>query len=180
MPTVDFRYFSLVQPLEDDLLLAEPLFFPGISTLGDDQGRLVSAVGNRVRAAVEDLPTGDIYRRRSAGVPRTAQVEVELAPPRASIGWREPVTLTFHYVHWEHGDEAHIAFVPVLGIETVAASAPQLETNLPDDIRAALFRRGGAKSLRKLVELQRTRGVDVVEWQVAVKGLLAAGGAGGG
>lgn len=169
MPTVDFRYFSLVQALEDDLLLAEPVFFPGISTLGNHQGRLVNAVRTRVRQAVEDLPTGDIYRRRPAGVPRTAQVDVELTPASATIGWHEPVTLTFHYVHWEHGEEAHIAYVPVLGIETVTASAGQLEAKLPDDIRAALLRRGADRSLRKVVELQRTRTVDVVASRAVAK-----------
>ena len=169
MPTLDFRYLTLVRALEDDLLLAAPLFFPELSTLDADRARLVRALGERVRETVEALPAGDVYRRRPAGAPRIAEIEVELAPSSAAIGWREPVTLTFHYVHWEHGDEAHIACVPALGIEAVAASAPQLETKLPGDIRAALFRRGAAKSLRKLVELQRTRGVDVVESQVAVK-----------
>ena len=169
MPTLDFRYLTLVRALEDDLLLAEPLFFPELSTLDADRARLVRALGERVRETVEALPAGDVYRRRPAGAPRIAEIEVELAPPRAAIGWREPVTLTFHYVHWEHGEEAHVACVPGLGIEAVAASARGLETKLPGDIRAALFRRGAAKSLRKLVELQRTRGVDVVESQVAMK-----------
>ena len=169
MPTLDFRYLTLVRALEDDLLLAEPLFFPALSTLDDDRARLVRALGERVRATVEGLPAGDVYRRRPAGDPGTAEIEVELAPPRATVGWREPVTLTFHYVHWEHGDEAHVAFVPALGIEAVAASARGLETRLPGDILAALFRRGAAKSLRELVELQRTRGVDVVESRATVK-----------
>ena len=169
MPFLDFRYLTLVRVLEDDLLLAEPLFFPELSTLDADRARLVRALGERVRETVEELPAGDIYRRRPAGVPRTAEIEVELTPPRATIGWREPVTLTFHYVHWEHDDEAHVAFVPALGIETVAASARGLDKKLPDDIRAALFRRGAARSLRKLVELQRTGGVDVVESRVEAR-----------
>lgn len=169
MPTLDFRYVSLVQALEDDLLLAEPLFFPDISTLGDDQAALVSTVGSHVQTALEALPAKEIHRHRAAGALRTAQIEVEVSPLRATIGWREPVTLTFHYVQWEHGEEAHIAYVPALGIETVAATARGLEKTLPQDIRAALFRRGVAKSLRGVVELQRIRDIEAVESQVAVR-----------
>ena len=169
MPTLDFRYYSLVQVLEDDLLLGEPLFFPDVSTVDDDRSRLVEVLGNHVQTALEALHAQEIHRRRAAGAPRTAQIEVELSPPRATIGWREPVTLTVHYVQWEHGEEAHIACVPALGIETVVATARGLEKKLPQDIRAALIRRGVAKSLRKLVELQRIRGIEAVESQVAVK-----------
>lgn len=169
MPTLDFRYFSLVQALEDDLLLGEPLFFPDVSTVDDDRSRLVEVLGNHVQAALEALHAQEIHRRRAAGALRTAKIEVEVSPPRATIGWREPVTLTFHYVQWEHGEEAHIACVPALGIETVAATARGLEKKLPEEIRAALFRRGVAKSLRKVVELQRTREIEAVESQVAVK-----------
>ena len=168
MPTLDFRYISLVQALEDDLLLAEPLFFPDVSTLGDDQPRLVEVLGNHVQTSLEALPAKEIHRHRAAGALRTAQIEVEVSPLRATIGWGEPVTLTFHYVEWEHGEEAHIAYVPALGIETMAATARGLEKKLPQEIRAALFRRGVAKSLRKVVELQRIRDIEAVESQVAV------------
>ena len=169
MPTLDLRYFSVVQALEDGLRLAEPLFFPDISTLGDNQQRLVREVGIHVRQALKALPAGDIHRRRAAGLPQTAQIEVNLPPRPGTLGWREPVSLTFHYVHWEHGEEAHIAYVPALGIESVAVTAVGLRKKLPQDIRAALFRREAGGSLRKVVELQRTRGIEAVEARVAVE-----------
>ena len=169
MPTFDFRYFSLVQALEDDLLLAEPLFFPDVSTLGDDRARLVEVLGNRVRTALEALPAKEIHRHRAAGAPRTAQIDIEVSPPRATIGWREPVTLAFQYIQWEHGEEAHVACVPALGMEAVAATARGLEKKLAQEIRAALVRRGVAKSLRKLVELQRIRDIEAIESRVAVR-----------
>lgn len=169
MSTLDFRYFSLVQALEDDLLLTEPLFFPDVSTVGDDRSRLVEALGNHVRTALEALPAKEIHRHRAAGAPRTARIDIEVSPLRGTIGWREPVTLTCRYVQWEHGEEAHIASVPALGIETMASTARGLEKKLPQEIRAALFRRGVAKSLRKVVELQRTRDIEAIESLVAVR-----------
>lgn len=122
----------------------------------------------RVRESLEQVPAGEVYRLRPAGVPRTAAIDIELSPPPRTPGWRSPVTLTFHYVHWDHGDEAHIAYVPVLGIETITTGAARLAAKLAQDVRAALVRSGAARSLERLTGLQRTRGIEVVESQVAV------------
>ena len=66
MPSLDFRCFSLVQAFDDELLLAEPLFFPDVSRLDGDEARLAEAVADRVRESVEALPAGDVHRRRPA------------------------------------------------------------------------------------------------------------------
>ena len=46
----------------------------------------------------------------------------------------------FTSLEWNHADEAHVAFVPALGIEVAATKPEELDKLIPEHIRFALRR----------------------------------------
>jgi ATP-dependent Clp protease ATP-binding subunit ClpA len=152
---------AIIQTLEDNTHLVEALFFPEVSRYGADLKRLRKALERSARRVYEKLALSDLYRRHPAGAPEVWPVTLTLDPPPQAASWREPLELTFPVVRWNHGDEAHLAFVPALGIEVVAGRRDEIETLIPAHIRATLLRTKDATSLKRLVWLQRCRKVEV-------------------
>jgi ATP-dependent Clp protease ATP-binding subunit ClpC len=169
MPQLELRLAALVQTLSDELLLAEALLFPGASCLHDRSARLHAMLGQRIREIVKRLPPGEIYRCRLEQLPTLAQVQVEVPPLRGDYLRREPVTLTFHYVQWRHGNDAVIAAIPALGIEVLAEDQRQIDEQLVPQIRSALARRKSAASLRDLVMLGNVKQLQVKRLRIKVK-----------
>ncbi len=151
----------IIRTLENRTHLAEALLFPAVSRYGSRPERLREALEGNVRRIVAALPPGEVYRRRPPGLVEAGAVSLTLEPPPRSLAWREPVELTFPVVRWSHGGEAHLAYVPALGIEVLAARPEDLDTLLPAHIRAALLRTRAAISLRQLVWLQRGQALRV-------------------
>jgi ATP-dependent Clp protease ATP-binding subunit ClpA len=160
MPDFEFRLTAVLQTLENQTHLAEALFFPEVSCYGDAPDALLAALRTNARRLAESSPTLQLHCRHAGELPEVAAVTVVLDPPPRSAAWREPVTLTFHAVRWVHG-EAHVAFVPALGIEVVAGKPEELEPRLAGHLRAALLRSEAATSLGRLVWLQRGQTVQV-------------------
>ena len=158
----------IIRTLENRTHLAEAFLFPEVSRYGSRPERLREALEHNVRRAVAALPPGEVYRRRPPGPVTAGSVTLSLDPPRRSFVWREPVELTFSIVRWSHGEEAHLAYVPALGIEVLADRPEDLDTLLPAHIRAALMRTRAAASLRPLVWLQRGRLLRVENVTVSV------------
>jgi ATP-dependent Clp protease ATP-binding subunit ClpA len=147
----------IIRTLENRTHLAEAFLFPEVSRYGSRPERLREALERNVRRIVAALPPGEVYRRCPPGPVTAGSVTLSLDPPPRSFVWREPVELTFPVVRWSHGEEAHLAYVPALGIEVLAARPEDLDNLLPAHIRAALMRTRAAASLRPLVWLQRGR-----------------------
>src|SRR5439155_24879466 len=97
------------------------------------------------------------------------EVTVSLPPPPKFPAWREELSLTFPALRWKHGNEAHLAYVPALGLEVAAAKAEELEKLLPKEIKLALIRVKDSASLRRMVELQRVKKVAAERQTVAVE-----------
>ncbi|HZS03912.1 MAG TPA: AAA family ATPase [Blastocatellia bacterium] len=162
MPKHDFLFTAVVQSLENDNYLAEALFFPEISRFRTNSDAPKDDLrANLSRIVEEDLPPIELHRRHSVGEPVVSEVAIELEPPSRSVAWRRPVALRFHVVRWAHGDNAHLAFIPALGIEIIASNAEELEAQIPRHIHTHLLRTKAAASLGPLVWLQRCRSLEI-------------------
>jgi hypothetical protein len=115
-----------------------------------------------------------VHRRRLPEGAEVGSVALTLSPSARSLAWQEPVTLRFPIVRWRHpapqvvnagsaqAVEAVLAYVPALDIEAVAPRPDLLETQLLEEIRTTLLRIK-ANSLRRLVWLQRSREIQLVQ-----------------
>ena len=65
-------------------------------------------------------------------------------------------------MQWRHGEHAHIAYVPALGIEVISAKLDDLTSMLENHVRAELMRRRATSNLLQLMMLERTRGFNVM------------------
>lgn len=161
MPKLRWRLAALVQTLSDEALLAETLLFPGISVLQSNPGRLRKSLGQRLRKWIKDLPPGEAYRCRIGDLPVVHELAVEVPPVKDDSLRTSTVMLKLHYVQWQHGKDAVIAYFPALQIEVLAADEEALLEQLLPQVRSALSRQKNAASLRKLVLLHHRRQLQV-------------------
>ena len=126
-------------------------------------------LAQRVEELLKQLPPGSVYQHRLAELPQVHQVQVEIPPIPGDLRRQAALALTFHYVQWQHGEEATIAYVPALGIEVLAEGQKQLAEQLVPQIRSALSRRKSAESLRDLVWLGQSRDLRVKPLPLKVK-----------
>jgi ATP-dependent Clp protease ATP-binding subunit ClpA len=155
-------------------VLAEPLFFPEFARLGSNRELAGAAARRNLLELVPKLDTSELLRRRRATAARELTFTLELAPPRPNEAWRDPLTLTFHAVTWEHGaPEAEagpftppppkegryvLARVAELGIEVIAEPGEDLVALLRRETTAALRRLNHSTGLRPLAFVQTTLG----------------------
>ena len=163
MAQLDLQLAAVVRALDDgdDALLADVLLFPELLCLDSKLHRLRGTLKDAVAKVLEGVPAFQLYRRVLAEQPRPGEVTLTLDPPRRLVAWAEPVELRFHTLRWRHGEEAHVAYVPALGIEVVAAREDELLKRLPEHVRFALRRTKVAGSLHRLALTQRVREVSV-------------------
>jgi ATP-dependent Clp protease ATP-binding subunit ClpA len=161
MPSFEQRLTAVVARLENGHRLGEALFFPEFSTCAVREEKLHKALAGLARQVVENEPPLDQYRRRWNGPFETGVVKVEVPAPQNSVAWRSAVPLDFHVVRWRQGDEVHLAYVPMLGIEVLAKDRDELDRALPREIRAAVERLGGTRSLEQLVWMARCRSIEI-------------------
>ena len=154
MPEHAFHLTAVLQVLETDVFLAEALFYPEVSCLGDDPQRLIKALAANARLLLAACPAGELYRRRGPRDVEAAVIDVVIDPPAHSVAWREPVVLGFPVVRWAHGEDAWLAFVPALGVEVVAGTLEDRERMLPRHIEIAVLR-NRARALHRLAWLAR-------------------------
>lgn len=155
MPTHTMDLEVLIQVLDDDHFLAEGLFFPEVTRFGGNLRSVTGGVARSAELLLKQLPPGSISQRHLAGEVVAGSETVVVRPPARSLAWRAPVELTLPLVRWAHGDEAHLAYLPTLGLEVQARSPEELKERLPRELRAALFRAKAGTSLRRLCELGR-------------------------
>src|ERR1051325_1813881 len=157
MPRYDFRLTTIIQTFEHDTHLAEALFFPEVSRFDTRRARAEESIKLNAIHIVEEAAPLDLHKRHFVALPAIDKITFTLDPPPKSLAWREAVALRFHAVCFQQGDDAHIAYIPALGIEIIARNPEELREILPAQIHAHLLRRKQAASLGELIWLQRTR-----------------------
>ncbi len=156
MPDHTFPLTALLQELDNGACLGEVLFFPECSSLGEAPAPLLATLARHAETLLRLQPAAVLHRRRVPGPFSIGSVRITLPPPPRSSSWREPIALTFPLVRWAHANDAHLAYVPALGIEVVAPTAEDLERMLPEHVRTAILRHQ-ANALHRLVWLTRCR-----------------------
>jgi len=163
MPRYDFRLTTIIQTLENDTHLAEALFFPDVSRFDTRRARLEDTIKLNAISIVEEAAPLHLHRRHFVAPPALDEIAFTLNPPPKSIAWRMPVALRFHAVCFQQGDDAHIAYIPALGIEVIARNPDELREATRAQIHAHLLRWKQAASLGELFWLQRTRMLMLVD-----------------
>lgn len=164
----DLPLIFITRTLEPDLHIGEALFFPEILALDSKPERLNEILRDLVREIARNDPPLELHRRLAAGTAQIDQVTLELAPPKVSTAWSTPLSLRFHLLRWEHGDQASIAYIPALGIEVVAPRPDQLDKMVVDQIRLALARTRFSQRLFDLIQLQRIEGLKVEAQTISI------------
>ena len=157
MPRYEFRLTTVIQTLENDTHLAEALFFPEVSRFDTRRARVEESIKLNAVQMVEAGAPLDLHKRRFVAPPAIDEITFTLDPPPKSLAWREAVALRFQAVCFQQGDDAHIAYIPALGIEIIARNLDQLRDTFPAQIHAHLLRWKQAASLGELIWLQRAR-----------------------
>jgi ATP-dependent Clp protease ATP-binding subunit ClpA len=168
MPVHEIDLAILLQNLEDDTLLAEALLFPEVSRFGDDLQTLKRAVVKNAARIIETEALPRVWTRLKTSNFETLELSLTLALPAKRLSWREPIDLRFDVVRWSHGEAAHVALVPALGIEVLSTKLSDLQPNMDQTsmlqrhVRAELQRRGALANLLSVLLLNRTRELTVV------------------
>jgi ATP-dependent Clp protease ATP-binding subunit ClpA len=164
MPPFEIEFAIIQRTLNDDAHIAEALFFPEVSRYGDDPERLKRAIIRNCIRALEEQSPNLLFRRTLPESIETFELNLQLDPPARRLNWQHPIDLRLDVMRWSHGEHAHIAFIPALGIEVISNKLDVLTTGasmLENHARAELMRRRATTNLLQLMMLERTRGLSV-------------------
>lgn len=168
-----FHVHAVTLGLGDDLELLECHGFPEMSSLGDRPGR--AAVGLRTKIATllanaEAVPAASLHRRMTGKDARVEQLTLRLEPAKKRADWKEPVDLRFDYISWTEAEDLHLAFVPVLGVQVMAAKPEQIPARVEAHVRLTLVDRVKKVTLQRLVVSQcvKTLHVDALSVTAAI------------
>ncbi len=159
---ITFPVGLVFQKVGPGAVLAAPLFFPELSRLGTNHGQAQAAVERNLIEMITRMPKSELIHRRRAVAASQRSFTLTLDPPRHNTAWREPLTLTFHAIVWEHpaiegrAASALLAHIAELGIEVLAESEAQLSELLRKESLAALRRRDASSGLQPLASFQAT------------------------
>lgn len=162
MPQVNAKVPVITQRLEGEIVSGEVLGFPEVSCCDHDLDEVRNQLVENVLYWLTDVENAALHRRWIPSGVTPFEVRVLLDPTRRSGMWREPLELVFPAVRWRQAEDAHIVFVPILGIEVLVNKEEDLSKRAEEEVRATLLRTKTTKSLRSLMELQRGRDLQVV------------------
>lgn len=160
MPPFEIELAIILRTFDDDAHIAEALLFPEVSRYGDNPETLKRAIVKNCVQLLEAQSPALFFRRTLPPSIETTDLTLRLEPPARRLTWREAIDLRLDVVRWPHLENAHIAFIPVLGIEVVSNKAD--DSMLERHARAELMRRRAISSLKDLIMLERTRGLSVM------------------
>ncbi len=151
-------------------VLTEALFFPEYARLAHNRATTSESARRNLAHLLAKTPTEDLIRRRRAITTREHPFELVLPPPRPNEAWREPVTLRFHAVVWDHPNPTSptspgvvLARIVELGIEVIADPKDNLTEVLRREALSTLRRLNLSIGLRSLVRIQSDTAREI-EW----------------
>ncbi len=151
----------VMQTLADGLYLGELLGFSEFSNLGSNDLSLEKSLRESAKGLAADDKARDLYQRQTTGKAELLTLQLDIAPPKRTEAWTQPVGLTFHAVRYKRPDGFHLAYLPALQIAVVAADLEELKKRLAKEIRFALQRTGRSKSLAELAKLPQFESVEL-------------------
>ncbi len=172
MPERTIHVQAVTLGLGDDLELVECHGFPEVSSLGDKAGRAAVGLRSKITALLkhpEAVPVPTLHRRVTGRDGRVAQITITLEAPKKRADWRTSVELRFDYLTWSEADDLHLAFIPALGVQVIAAKAEQIAERVEAHVRLALVDRVKRVSLERLAKTQIVRELRVDELSVTAE-----------
>lgn len=186
---IEFPIALVLRKVGPGAVLAEPLFFPEFARLGANRAGAGTAARRNLLEFIPKLDASELIRRRRAVAGREFTFTLELSPPRENEAWRDPLTLTFHAIVWDHAgtdpnpDAPGLPFGPPrskegryvlarvaeLGIEVIAEPGADLVALLRREALAALRRLNLSTGLRPLAFVQTTLGFAVENEPITVR-----------
>lgn len=160
MPPFEIELAIILRTFDDDAHIAEALFFPEVSRYGDNPETLKRAIVRNCVQLLEAESPALLFRRTIPPEIETTDLTLRLEPPTRRLTWHDAIDLRLDVVRWRHLEHAYIAFIPALGIEVVSNKAD--DSMLERHARAELIRRRATTSLKELMMLERTRGLNVL------------------
>lgn len=162
---LDFNIIAINQILENESFLTQALFFPEVLRYDSNLERVENHLIAAIKIVLNKLALSDIHRRRYSNLPELKTVSLTLPLSRETVGWQEPIELSFHTLNWNYANEIDIVYVPKLEIEILnkEKDRDKLEEKVKSEIKAELLRRKVASSLRELAFLQRTQEIKLTE-----------------
>jgi ATP-dependent Clp protease ATP-binding subunit ClpC len=168
MPTHFFPLTILTQEFEDETYLAEALNFHEISRFHTKQDDAVFNVRLNAEQILKDVYANALHARLAPEAVEIREFQIEVAPPKKSAAWREPVNLKIHAVCWAREDGYFLAFIPAFKIVVLSRRASDFEAKIEREILSALKRDGWTKSLQYLRWLERIENVRLQTEELAV------------
>lgn len=166
MPNRTIHVQAVTLGLGDDLELVECHGFPEVSSLSDKSGRAAVGLRSKIAALLEDpesVTATTLHRRVTGKGARVEQMTLSLEAPKRRADWQMPVELRFDYLTWSEADDLHLAFVPILGVQVMAAKAEQVAERVEAHVRLSLVDRVKRVSLAHLARTQIVHALRVDE-----------------
>lgn len=166
MPEQTFHLPTVTLNLGDDLELVLSHGFPEVSSFGSQTGRASVGLRSKIKQVLENpehLPVQAMHRRLTGQSAQLKELKVILDPPKKRADWRSPVELLLHYTTWEEAPDCHMAFVPALGIQILAAKPEQIPARVEEHVRLVVVSRAKTVLLQHLARLQLVQAVRVDE-----------------
>ena len=168
MPTHFFPLTILTQEFEDETFLAEALNFFEISRFHTKKDTAIYNVRVNAEQTLKDVYANLLHTRIAPENVEIKEINVEVAPPKKSLVWRESINLKIHYVQSEREDGYLQAFVPAFKIAVLSKKSGDFEAKIKREILSTLKRDGWTKSLQSLRRLERIENVSVHKEELAV------------
>ena len=170
MPPFETELAIILRTFDDDSHIAEALFFPEVSRYGNNTETLKRAIVKNSVRILEAENLNRLFMRTAPDSIENFELNLRLEPAVKNLRWRDPFNLRLDVVRWKHGEHAHIAFIPALGIEVVSNKLDDLVASVQADgpsmlerhARAELIRRGVTSNVRDLIMLERTTALSVL------------------
>src|SRR5438874_2561291 len=135
MPMIDFPIFALRLEGDGGLWLGEALGLPALSRLARGKDRLDKRLVENIAELLPKLDPIELHRLAAPVEPAFTSIELEMPAPPRLPHWRDPLKLAFATIRWQRGPDAHLAFVPALGLQVAANRAEDLDKQLPREIQ---------------------------------------------
>lgn len=169
MPERTIHVQAVTLGLGDDLELVECHGFPEVSNLGDKAGRAAVGLRSKITALLKDseaVPAPTLHRRVTGKDASVERMTLTLEAPKKRADWQVPVELRLDYLTWSEADDLHLAFIPVLGVQVIAAKAEQIAECVEAHARLSLVDRVKRVTLAGLARTQIVRELRVDELSV--------------
>ena len=168
MPTHFFPLTILTQEFEDETFLAEALNFFEISRFHTKKETAIYNVRVNAEQTLKDVYANLLHTRIAPENIEIKELQIEVAPPKKSLIWRESINLKIHVIQSEREDGYLQAFVPAFKIAVLSKKSGDFEAKIKREIHSALKRGGWTKSLQSLRWLERIEKVSVHKEELAV------------